>query len=128
MLRRILGEDIEIVVELDPGLGIAEADPGQMQQLLVNLTAGQGHPASVRAHSEVGQGTTVRMQAIRPSARLLLMSGHADTNNAFRDPVGHPIHLLAKPLAPERLARKANGIHYSHRHPAPPGLFAGQAD
>ncbi len=38
MLRRLLGEDIEIMADLEDGLGIVEADPGQVQQLLVNLT------------------------------------------------------------------------------------------
>jgi two-component system, cell cycle sensor histidine kinase and response regulator CckA len=37
MLRRLLGEDIEIVTALSPDLGPTEVDPGQIQQLLVNL-------------------------------------------------------------------------------------------
>jgi signal transduction histidine kinase len=37
MLRRLLGEDIEIVTELEPNLGIVKADPGLLQQVLVNL-------------------------------------------------------------------------------------------
>jgi signal transduction histidine kinase/CheY-like chemotaxis protein len=38
MLRRLLGEDIQITAVLDDHLGIVEADPGQLQQVLVNLT------------------------------------------------------------------------------------------
>jgi PAS domain S-box-containing protein len=38
LLRRLLREDIEIVSALEPNLGIVEADPGQIQQVLVNLT------------------------------------------------------------------------------------------
>jgi len=38
MLQRLLGDDIEIETALEPGLGTVEADPGQIQQLLVNLT------------------------------------------------------------------------------------------
>jgi two-component system cell cycle sensor histidine kinase/response regulator CckA len=37
MLRRILGEDIDFVQKLAPGLGIVRADPGQMEQVLMNL-------------------------------------------------------------------------------------------
>jgi hypothetical protein len=37
MLRRVLGEDIEFVTELDPLLGIVMADPGQFHQVLMNL-------------------------------------------------------------------------------------------
>ncbi len=38
LLRRLLGEDVEITADLDPHLGVVEADPGQIQQVLVNLT------------------------------------------------------------------------------------------
>ncbi len=38
MLQRLLGDDIEIETALDPSVGTVEADPGQIQQLLVNLT------------------------------------------------------------------------------------------
>ncbi|MFZ5469231.1 MAG: ATP-binding protein [Myxococcota bacterium] len=37
MLRRIIGEDIELVTRLAPGLWTATADPGQLEQVLMNL-------------------------------------------------------------------------------------------
>ncbi|MDD5308539.1 MAG: PAS domain S-box protein [Deltaproteobacteria bacterium] len=37
MLRRILGEDIELVEVLAPDLGVVRADPGQIEQVLMNL-------------------------------------------------------------------------------------------
>lgn len=37
MLRRLLGENIELVLALDPGAGSFRADPGQMGQVLMNL-------------------------------------------------------------------------------------------
>ncbi len=37
MLRRILGEDIEQAVALEPALGRVNADPGQIEQVIVNL-------------------------------------------------------------------------------------------
>ena len=37
MLRRILGEDIDFVQVLAPDLGVVRADPGQMEQVLMNL-------------------------------------------------------------------------------------------
>jgi signal transduction histidine kinase len=283
MLRRLLGEDIEITVVLDEGLGVVEADPGQMQQLLVNLTVnardampeggtlvietanvvvadeylathpevspgryvtlsvtdtGTGMSEEVRAHlfepffttkppgkgtglglatchgivsqsgghiwvhSDLGDGTTVtillpqskavlgspseitapqppamgtetvlvveddpsvrrlvvlglrshgyvpleaanamealelataastldmlvsdvimpgmrgpelaaRLQEGRPAMRLLLMSGHTETSEAFRDAGGRAIQLLVKPFTPERLARKVREV------------------
>ena len=37
MLRRLLGENIELVLSLDPEAGAFRADPGQMGQVLMNL-------------------------------------------------------------------------------------------
>ncbi|MDH3253643.1 MAG: PAS domain S-box protein, partial [Acidobacteriota bacterium] len=37
MLRRVVGEDIEILTSLAPDLGVVEADPNQVKQVLVNL-------------------------------------------------------------------------------------------
>jgi PAS domain S-box-containing protein len=37
MLRRVLGEDIDLVQELAPDLGQITADPGQIEQVIVNL-------------------------------------------------------------------------------------------
>src|SRR6267378_1089473 len=37
MLRRLLGEDVELATSLDPGAGAVNADPGQLEQVLLNL-------------------------------------------------------------------------------------------
>ncbi|TLY54232.1 MAG: response regulator [Gemmatimonadetes bacterium] len=37
MLRRLLGEDVELVTSLDPTAGAVNADPGQLEQVLLNL-------------------------------------------------------------------------------------------
>jgi PAS domain S-box-containing protein len=37
ILRRIIGEDIELVVTLQPGLGSIRVDPNQLDQILMNL-------------------------------------------------------------------------------------------
>jgi signal transduction histidine kinase len=37
MLRRLIGEDVELVTDLDPALGPVRADPGHIEQVLVNL-------------------------------------------------------------------------------------------
>ncbi len=38
MLRRVIGEDIELVSQLAEGLGKVKSDPGQIEQIIVNLT------------------------------------------------------------------------------------------
>jgi signal transduction histidine kinase len=37
MLRRLIGEDVQVVTVFGPGLGRVMADPGQIEQVLVNL-------------------------------------------------------------------------------------------
>ena len=37
MLRRVIGEEIELICVLDPSLRPVEADPGQLHQVIVNL-------------------------------------------------------------------------------------------
>jgi two-component system, cell cycle sensor histidine kinase and response regulator CckA len=37
MLRRLIGEDVELATELQPALGHVRADPGQLEQVLLNL-------------------------------------------------------------------------------------------
>ena len=37
MLRRVIGEDVDLVTVLDPGVGSVRADIGQLEQVLMNL-------------------------------------------------------------------------------------------
>ncbi len=37
MLRRLLGEDLDLITLLEPDLGAVKADPGQMDQVIMNL-------------------------------------------------------------------------------------------
>jgi CheY-like chemotaxis protein len=37
MLHRLIGEDVSLTANLDPHLGLIKADPGQLEQVLINL-------------------------------------------------------------------------------------------
>jgi len=59
MLWRLIGEDIQLTVELDPSIGLVRADRGQVEQVLVNL--------AVNARDAMSEG-----------GRLLIATSEAD--------------------------------------------------
>jgi CheY-like chemotaxis protein len=62
MLRRLIGEDIELKTVLEPGAGAVKADPNHLEQVIMNLAVNArdamrtGGRLSVRtSHTELGQ-------------------------------------------------------------------------
>ena len=43
MLRRLIGEDVDLVLQLGDGLGNVKVDPGQLEQVLLNLAVNARH-------------------------------------------------------------------------------------
>lgn len=80
MLRRILGEDIDFVDVLAEDLGVVRADPGQIQQVLMNLVvnARDAMPTGGKLHIEtcnveIGADFAASHLAITPGSYIQLV-------------------------------------------------------
>lgn len=73
MLQRLIGEHIELVLDLEPHLGAIKADPGQMEQVIVNL--------AVNARDAMSRG-----------GRLVIKTGATQLDQSFVH-----AHLGARP-------------------------------
>jgi signal transduction histidine kinase/ActR/RegA family two-component response regulator len=69
LLRRLIGEDIELKVDLDPSIGMVLADPGQVEQVVMNLV--------VNARDAMPSGGTVliRTHDVMDGAELFQVTG-----------------------------------------------------
>jgi len=78
-LQRVVGDQIELVLELEPDLRGIEADAGQLEQVIVNLAANArdamlqgGRLILETAHVDVPAGADVRRNALAPGSYVMV--------------------------------------------------------
>jgi len=71
MLRRLIREDIQVIAKLTPELGNITADPGQVQQVIMNL--------AVNARDAMPSGGTIMIETANVAFDEAYASTHADT-------------------------------------------------
>ncbi len=70
MLRRLVGEDVEIALQTEPALPPVRADPGQIEQVLMNL--------AVNARDALPQGGRISIETANVSPGPFVMLAVAD--------------------------------------------------
>jgi len=72
MLRRLIGEDIDLVTVIDQELGLVKADPGQTEQIIMNL--------AVNARDAMPHGGKLTIETANVYLDQTYAQGHEDVN------------------------------------------------
>jgi PAS domain S-box-containing protein len=79
MLQRVIGEDIRLVTHLAPDLGLVKADPGQVEQVILNLSVNardampRGGELRIETRNHLFEGAQSGAEAIMPAGSYVLL-------------------------------------------------------
>lgn len=113
LLRRMIPANTDLVIELDPGLGRVKADPGQLEQVLMNLTInardatpGGGTITIATGHARLRPDSAVVGEAdVRPGSYVRL--DVSDTGSGI-DPA--TLDKIFEPFFSTKEDRKGTGL------------------
>ena len=112
MLQRLIGEDVELVPRLAPGLGLVLADPGQIEQVVMNLAVNSrdampqgGRLTLETADVELGREELKESPGLEPGPYVMLAV--IDTGTAMTDDV--KAHLF-EPFFTTKEVGKGTGL------------------
>ena len=113
LLQRLVGADIRLNTRLRPGLGEVKMDPGQLEQVLVNLvlSARDAMPAGGTLTIETGErqisGST-RVRSVKPGRYLVLAVSDSGTSVE-----GDALTHMFDPFVASRASRSRSGLGLS---------------
>jgi two-component system, cell cycle sensor histidine kinase and response regulator CckA len=78
MLQRLIGEDVELITVPAPEPAVVKADPGQIEQVIVNLSvnARDAMPSGGRLTIELREVWVEQSDEVRPAGRYVELSVH----------------------------------------------------
>src|SRR5205085_771086 len=86
MLRRLIGEDVELRTALAPDLGSIKADPGQVEQVIMNLAVNardampRGGKLTIETREvSIGEESSSRLAAVTPGPYVMLSTSDTGT-------------------------------------------------
>ncbi|MCM3878093.1 MAG: PAS domain S-box protein [Thermoanaerobaculia bacterium] len=79
LLRRVIGEDVDLVTRLDPSVGNVRADRGQLEQVIMNLVVNardampRGGKLTIEtANADLDEGYAQRHASVRPGRYVMV--------------------------------------------------------
>jgi PAS domain S-box-containing protein len=115
MLRRLIGEDVELITKLDPELGRVKVDPSQIEQVIMNLAVNArdampsgGALTLETANLEVGDGEA--RTAAAPGAGSWITLAVSDTGHGMDQEIRN--HLF-EPFFTTKASGKGTGLGLS---------------
>jgi two-component system, cell cycle sensor histidine kinase and response regulator CckA len=115
LLLRLLGEDVELQVSLSPSLGAVKADPGQLEQVIMNLAVNardampKGGKLTIETSNHVIDETYAREHAVVHAGQYAMMAVSDNGTGMDAETVSH----IFEPFFTTKETGKGTGLGLS---------------